>query len=156
VEEFKFEPDGSIEKVAYTTNGVTQIGHLNPYVRVEGETFNAQSGVETEPAAGGGMTLTDLHNGDWVRVVGVDFGDREAKEFSARVAAAGEGGSIEIRLGGLDGKLISTCKVENTGGFQKWNTVKGEASGASGVQDLYLRFTGGEGPLFNLDYWQFE
>jgi arabinoxylan arabinofuranohydrolase len=28
--------------------------------------------------------------------------------------------------------------------------------GAKGVQDLYLKFTGGEGALFNVDYWKFE
>ena len=67
IEEFSFNDDGSIKKVTYTTNGVAQLGHLDPYVRVEGETFNAQSGVETEPCSEGGMNLTDLNNGDWVQ-----------------------------------------------------------------------------------------
>ena len=35
IEEFSFNDDGSIKKVTYTTNGVAQLGHLNPYVRVE-------------------------------------------------------------------------------------------------------------------------
>lgn len=156
IEELGFNDDGSIKQVVYTTNGVAQIGHLDPYARVEGETFSAQSGVETEPCSEGGMTLTDLHNGDWVLVSGVSFGDKGAKKFTARVASAGEGGVIELRLGSPDGRLIGTCKVENTGGWQSWKPATCDVSGATGVQDLCLKFTGGEQPLLNLDYWQFE
>lgn len=156
IEEMLFDADGAIQKVTYTTNGVAQIGHLDPYVRVEGETFNAQSGVETEPCGEGGMNLTDLHHGDWVKVVGVDFGPKGAKRFSARVASAEQGGNLELRLGGLDGKLIGTCRVEKTGGWQTWQTASCEVSECSGVQDLYVKFTGGEKPLFNVDHWKFE
>lgn len=142
--------------MTYTTNGVAQLGHLDPFTRVEGETFNAQSGVETEPCSESGMNLTDLNNGDWVRIVGVDFGTKEAKKFDARVASGEQGGNIELRLGGPDGKLIGTCKVENTGGWQTWKPVSCEVSGATGIQDLCLKSTGGDKPLLNLDYWKFE
>ena len=156
IEEFTFNDDGSINQVTYTTNGVAQMGRVNPFARVEGETFQSQSGVETEPCAEGGMNLTDLSDGDWVKVAGVDFGSPGARKFLARVASAGPGGSIELRLGSPDGKLIGTCKVEDTGGAQSWKNVTCEVSGATGVQDLVLKFTGGEPPLLNLDYWQFE
>jgi arabinoxylan arabinofuranohydrolase len=155
LEEFSFNDDGTIKKTVFTTNGVSQLGHLNPYVRVEGETFNAQHGIKTEPCSEGGMNLTDINNGDWVRVVGVDFA-QGAKRFNAHVASAGQGGNIELRLGGLDGKLIGTCQVENTGGQQTWKDVSCKVIGATGVQDLYLKFTGGEGSLFNVDFWKFE
>lgn len=156
IEEFGFNDDGSIKQVTYTSNGVAQLGHLNPYARVDGETFNAQSGVKTEPCREGGMNLTSLDNGDWVRVVGVDFGATGAKKFSASVASAEKGGRIELRLGSLEGKLVGTCQVEATGGWQNWKSVSCEVNGAAGVQDLYLKFTGGEKPLLNLDYWRFE
>ncbi|HMP83870.1 MAG TPA: glycoside hydrolase family 43 protein [Verrucomicrobiota bacterium] len=156
IEEMAFNDDGSIKRVEYTTNGVAQIGHLNPFARVEAETFNAQHGVETQPCNQGGMNLTDLHNGDWVRVVGVDFGAAGAKTFLARVASAGQGGNIELRLGSPDGKLIGTCKVSDTGDWQTWKDVSCDVSGANGVQDLYLKFTGGDQPLLNLDHWTFQ
>jgi arabinoxylan arabinofuranohydrolase len=156
IEEFGFLEDGSIKKVSYTTNGVAQVGHLGPYTRIEGETFNAQSGVETEPCSVGGMNLTDLNQGDWIRIMGVDFGARGAGKFSASVACVGQGGSIELRLGGPDGKLIGKCKVNNTGGWQTWKTVSCDVTEAKGMQDLCLVFTGGETPLMNLDYWKFE
>ena len=156
IEEFSFNDDGSIKKVIYTTNGVAQIGYLNPYVRVEGETFSAQSGVETEPCSEGGNNLSELNNGDWVKIAGVDFGAKGVKKFTARVASAEQGGNIELRLGSPDGKLLGTCKVGSTGGWQQWKDVFCEVNDATGVQDLYLKFTGGEKPLLNLDHWKFE
>lgn len=156
IEELSFNEDGSIKPVTYTTNGVAQLGHLDPYSRVEAETFNAQSGVETESCRAGGLNLTDLNNGDWVRIVGIDFGKKGAKKFTARVASAERGGTIELRVGGLDGRLIGNCQVSNTGGAQEWKDVSCNVSDATGVQDLYLTFSGGDGSLLNFDYWKFE
>ena len=156
IEEFSYTADGSIQKVTYTTNSVAQLSPLNPYVPVEGETFHAQSGVETEPCRAGGMNLAYLDNGDWVKIAGVDFGSKGAKKFFARVASAEQGGVIELRLGGLEGKVVGTCEVNPTGGWQEWVEVSCAVTGATGVQDLYLKFTGGEKPLLNLDHWKFE
>lgn len=156
IEEFSYNEDGTIQKVTYSTNGVPQIGQLNPYLRVEGETFNAQSGVETESCRAGGMNLAEIHNGAWVKLVGVDFGTKGAKKFIASVASAEQGGMIELRLGGPAGKLLGTCKVENTAGWQMWKEVSCDVSGATGLQDLCLKFVGGARPLLNLDYWRFE
>src|SRR5690606_34475404 len=53
------------------------------------------------------------------------------------------------------GTLIGNCDVPGTGGAQTWSTVTCAITGAAGVHDLYLRFTGGDGALFNLNWWQF-
>lgn len=60
------------------------------------------------------------------------------------------------RLGGLASELIGSCSVENTGGRQTWKTATGDLSGAAGGQYPYLKFTGGDGSQFNVDYWKFE
>jgi arabinoxylan arabinofuranohydrolase len=152
LEVMNFNTDGTIEEVTYTTDGVPQVGHLNPYVRVEGETTNAQKGIETEPCEDGGMNVTAIEAGDWIRVRGVDFGAAGATDFSARVASNMDGGSIEVRLDADDGPLVATCTVPNTGGPQTWQTTTCAASGATGVKDLYLKFAGSG---FNVDSWQF-
>jgi arabinoxylan arabinofuranohydrolase len=102
------------------------------------------------------MNLTELDNGDWVKVAGVDFGAKGAKKFLARVASAAPGDQLELRLGSVDGKVVGTCKVDNTGGWQVWKDISGDVSGALGVQDLFLKFTGGDKQLLNLDYWMFQ
>ena len=94
LERLSFNSDGTIQQVTYTTNGVVQLARMNPYVRVEAETMNAQSGIETEPCGEGGMDVTSIQNGDWIKVLGVDFGSSGARSFSARVASTASGGSI--------------------------------------------------------------
>jgi arabinoxylan arabinofuranohydrolase len=154
LEVLNFGSDGKIEQVKYTTDGVPQIGSLDPYVRVEAETMNAQSGIETETCSEGGMDVTQIANGDWIRLRGVDFGTAGATSFTARVAAAAAGGSIELRLGSATGTLIGTCSVPATGGTQTWANTTCSVSGATGVKDLYLKFAGSG--TFNLNYWQFS
>jgi len=155
IEQLNFNADGTIQQVTYTTDGVTQIGNLNPYVRVEAETINAQSGIETETCSEGGMDVFNIQNGDWIRVRGVDFG-AGAVGFSARVASAAGGGNIELHLGTLTGTLIGTCAVPVTGSSQTWVSSSCKVTGATGVKDFYLKFTGGSsGTLFSVDYWQF-
>ncbi|MEV0902960.1 family 43 glycosylhydrolase [Actinoplanes sp. NPDC049802] len=154
VERFSYQADGTIPAITMTTGGAPQIGTLNPYVRQEAETIAWSSGVETEPAGEGGMNVGFLDNGDYIKVKGVAFG-AGATSFSARVASAAGGGRIELRLGGPTGTLAGTCTVPGTGGWQTWTSVTCPVSGATGTQDLYLRFTGGTGSLFNVDWWQF-
>ena len=156
IERLDYESDGSIKKVKYTVDGMPQVGRLDPYTRVEGETFNAQHGIKTEPCTAGGMDLCDLGDGAWIKLKGVDFGSQGARKFSATVASGGQGGNIELRLGGPDGALIGTCAVGNTGGWQSWKTANCPVSNAIGVQDLCLKFTGAGTSRLSLDFWIFE
>lgn len=155
IENLKLKPEGGFEKVVYTEDGVKQIENLNPKVRVEAETFAAQSGIETEPGNEGGMVLTDIDHNDWIKLRGVDFGSGVSK-FTVRAAALGAGGHIELRIGGPDGKLIGNCQVKTTGGNQVWKDFSCEIKEATGVQDLYMKFTGGNNDMFRMDHWKFE
>lgn len=154
VEKFTYGADGSIPTITMTTTGAPQVGTLDPYVRQEAETIAWGSGIETEPASGGGMNVGWIENGDYVKVKGVAFGTG-ATAFSARVASATSGGRIEVRLDGTGGPVVATCTVGGTGGWQSWTTTTCPVTGASGTHDLYLRFAGGSGNLFNVDSWQF-
>lgn len=154
VEKFTYNADGSIPTITMTTTGAPQIGTLDPYVRQEAETIAWGSGIETEPSSEGGMNVGWIENGDYVKVKGVAFGTG-ATSFSARVASATSGGRIEVRLDGTGGPLVATCTVGGTGGWQSWTTTTCPVTGATGTHDLYLRFTGGSGNLFNVNWWQF-
>jgi len=138
-----------------TTTGAPQIGTLDPYVRQEAETIAWSSGIETEAASEGGRDVGWIENGDYLKVKGVAFG-AGAGSFSARVASATSGGRIEVRLDSAGGPVVGTCTVAGTGGWQSWTTTTCPISGASGTHDLYLRFAGGTGNLFNMNWWQFS
>ena len=154
VEQFTYGADGSIPQITMTTAGPPQIETLDPYVTQQAETMAWSSGLETEPASEGGMNVGWIENGDWLRVKGVAFGSGAAT-FTARVASAGSGGRIEVRLDSASGPVVGTCTVPVTGGWQTWTTVSCPVSGATGTRDLVLRFAGGSGNLFNVTSWQF-
>jgi arabinoxylan arabinofuranohydrolase len=155
VEKFTYNADGTIPTINMTAAGVPQVGRLNPYTRQEAETIAWESGVETEPSSEGTQNVGYLDNGDYIKVKGVDFGSGAAS-FDARVASASAGGTIELRLDSLTGPTVSTCGVPGTGGWQTWTTISCTVGGATGTHDLYLRFTGSGGGLFNLNWWQFN
>jgi arabinoxylan arabinofuranohydrolase len=154
LEVLDFKDDGSIIPVTYTKDGVPQVGTLNPYVRVEAETLNAQSGIETEPCTDGGMAVTQIDNGDWLKVRGVDFG-AGAEKFSARVASGAAGGSIRIHQDSNTGTLLGACDVPATGSADTWLAVTCEVSGITGTKDIVFEFVDSGSALFGFDSWQF-
>jgi hypothetical protein len=137
-----------------TLEGPPQVGTLNPYDTTQAETICWESGVKTQECSEGGMIVDSIHNGDYIKVKGVNFG-AGADTFIARVASATTGGNIELRLDTTTGTIVGTCAVAGTGGWQTWTTRTNTVTGATGVHDLYLRFTGGSGLLFNFNWWKF-
>lgn len=151
-----YNDDGTIAEVPWwSKEGVPQVGTLNPYVRTEAETIAWSKGLKTERCDSGGMDVTSIEDGDFLKVKGVDFG-AGATSFDARVASAGAGGTIELHLDDRAGPLVGRCTVTGTGGAQRWETASCAVSGASGVHDLFMVFTGGAGNLFSFDWWRFR
>lgn len=154
MEEFTYNADGTIPNIPVTKTGPVQIGTLNPYDTVQAETIAWAQGLKTFKATDGGIHVDSVNNGDHIKVRGADFGSG-ATSFSARIASGGNGGAIELHLDSLKGSLAGTCAVAKTGGWQTWSTSTCNVSGATGVRDLYFKFTGGTGRLFNFDWWKF-
>lgn len=156
VEQFHYNADGSIPMILPSKEGIKKsVSHLNPFQRVEAETMAFSSGVKTQKDSRTGVYVSDINNGDFIKVRSVDFG-KGAKSFEASVASASEGGSIEIRLGSADGTLIGVCKVDNSQGWQQWKQALAKVKKRKGVHDVYFVFKGSEGHLFNFDWWAFN
>ena len=141
--------------------GFTDNGSVNPpepisaFTKIEAESFSSQSGLQTEDCNEGGQSVGFVENNDYAVYSNIDFGEG-AKSFQARVSSATNGGNIEIRLDSIDGTLVGTCPVKGTGDWQTWADVTCNVSGASGKHDLYLKFTGDSGYLFNFNWFKFS
>ncbi len=133
-----------------TTQGAGSVASLNPFERVEAETIAWNSGVETETCSEGGMNVTSIDSGDYIKLKEVEFG-AGATSFEARVAATATSGTIELRLDSEDGTVIGTCAITTTGDDTTWATQTCELTGAQGKHDLFLVFTGGG---FKFNWWQ--
>jgi arabinoxylan arabinofuranohydrolase len=157
VEEFTYGANGSIPTIKMTTTGPAPVANLNPFERTEAETIAFSAGLKTETCsdAGGGMNVTSISNGDYIKVRSVDFGTG-ATSFEARVAAAAAGGSMELHLDSASGTSVGTCAIAATGGSTTWATQTCAVSGATGLHDLFMKFTGsGSGDLFKFNWWRF-
>lgn len=156
VEELQFNPDGSVVQMNMTKEGPSPVATLDPYQRVEAETIAWELGVETAKNDDVGVYVTDISNGDFIKVCNVDFASAGAARFIAKFASATDGGSIELRLDNITGTLVGTMNLKNTGGLGKWETQSCAVSGAKGVHDLILKFIGGRENRLNFDWWKFE
>ena len=155
VEEFTYRPDGSIPQIQATQAGVKPLGTLSPYQRVEAETMAFSAGVKSEPHAAGGVYISEIHDGDYIKLQAVDFDGRTPLKLRASVASALRGGKIELHADSLNGTLLAEVAVTGTGGWERWMTAEGDVRQATaGVHDVYLLFKGRKGcKLFNLDWW---
>ena len=124
------------------------------YSQIEAEDSNEQSGTQTEPCSEGGQNVGYIQNGNYLAFKNINF-NSGAVSFAARAASDTSGGNIELHLDSVTGPQIGICAVPNTGGWQAWETQTCPVYGATGVHDLYLKFTGSDFYLFNVNWWQF-
>ncbi len=155
VDEMTFKSNGSILRVEPTPGIKKGVGVLNPFIQQEAETIAWAQGVETADNGKGGIMVTDISNADYIKVRDVDF-KNGAGSFQASIASSTNGGSIEIRIDSLTGPVVGTCMVPSTGSVQNWQIVTAKISGAKGLHDVFFIFKGGEGELFNIDWWRFD
>ena len=172
VEEFKYNADGSFPTIMPTNEGVKPVAEFNPYRKVEAETMAFSKGVKTEQNEEVGVYVSDIHNGDYIKLQNVAFANKYPRTFTARVASGLRGGQIEIHLDSIGGRCLGTLNVPGTGGWEKWQTITVDLDYStitdidaptrtiSGLNlpataDVYLVFKGRKGPkLFNFDWWE--
>ena len=170
--EITYNADGTIQEIPYwlDEDPMKQLHCLNPYKRVEAETMNWGYGLKTckvgikntgivkdMPYSPGRKNLyvTNIDEGEYIRVKGVDFGSAGAKKFLASIASAKGSGNIVLTIDGIEGKEIGRVAVKATGADEKFSTVNGKVENVKGVHDLYLHFENLNG-TFNFDWWQFQ
>ena len=123
--------------------------------RKEAEFYDSQSGIaevsNTDPWGGGSKAIRVNHDGY------ISFEGRNLSGISSvkyRVASAGVGGSIELRIDSPTGTLLSTTTVPNTGAWNNWTEVESVITDPGGKHDLYFVFKNnpGESDLFSLNW----
>ena len=82
----------------------------------------------------------------------VDFGEKEAKLVSLEMLNFKSEGVVEFYLDEMSGEPIASVKIDNSNMMVKAPV----RPGVTGKHDLYLLFRGGDGELFDLDWWIFN
>ncbi|HEX9045490.1 MAG TPA: family 43 glycosylhydrolase [Verrucomicrobiae bacterium] len=159
VERMNYNPDGTVQKVSWwSTNGVPQIGTFNPYLKTEAATICWGTGIKTTNRGEGqaGVHVTVLTNGAYIKLKGVNFGAKGAARFTASVASAATESRVELRLDSETGPVIGLLQLKATGVAGEWETKSCSVRGATGVHDLFFKFSGTNSPLMKMDWWQFQ
>ena len=137
--------NGKIGSLTPTMSGVSQISYVDPYQTVQAETIFTQSGIKVTGDGTGKAYVTDIGNGDYTKVKGVNF-SKGLSEITVRVKSS-SGGTIEVRDGSPSGTLLGSITVAGTNGSYKDFT--GKMSSVSGVKNICFVFKGS----FEFDSW---
>jgi cytochrome c len=148
----------------YIDRGVGSIPPLSAsatiYLRprlVEAESADVIHGPQIlgSGTAGGGKFIGAINHGHYLQFNGITL--EHVKRLTLKVASAGAGGAIEIRLDNPEGELLATVPVEVNGAWEKWYERTVELPETQGRHDLYVRFVhpNKASGLMNLDSIEF-
>ena len=118
----------------------------------EAEDFDDQYGVQTEECNEGGMNVGYIENGDYLVYRNMDFGDG-AQSFTARIS--GNIAGIELRLDSLNNSPVASLQFKGTEGWTDWQDITFGIKKITGKHTLYIKFTGDEGYLLNINNFVF-
>lgn len=121
---------------------------------VEAEDYTSQTGIKNEVTSdfGGGLNLGFIQNGDETNY-SVNVVQAGTYDLRFRVASDNIGGTINVYF---NGNLETTVQVANTGGWQSWQTITSSVELTTGIQDMTIEFTGGNGFLLNFNWLDFN
>ena len=106
-------------------------------------------GVKTDRLPGKEHYVTKIDNGDWIRVREVDFGSESPTHVTIRVLNFKNSGLVEFYIDSLGGNPFASFNVTAD------QVITSEVlRSVSGKHDVYILFRGGDGQMFDLDWWQ--
>lgn len=149
VEEFTYNEDGTIPFIPFTKHGPRPVGTLNPYNRVEAETMAWSWGVKTDRQAGFDHYVTQIHNGDWIKVREVDFGQDGPSEIEIQTLKFNTPAVVEFYIDSLGGDPFASFDVRASGAMKT-----SLARPVTGRHDVYILFRGDDEQFFDFDWWK--
>lgn len=161
VDEFVMQEDGTIGKIKQNLQGREQLSFVNAYERNAASCVALMSGVTGVPADSvskyygcGNMALGEIHTGDFVKVQGVDFGEKAPQKWIAEIQSEAEGMQIiQLRADKLYGEVLGYLVIDMTTGEEFVEMSAELETQLTGVHDLYMIFYG-EG--YTVNAWRFD
>ena len=154
--------DGAPTHSTGTRKGVEQVESFDPYKLTSASTFASMAGVKTvayDPEkpltdmklSAGNMIVRSEESGNWVKVIGADFGSDGASSFV--LSARGKGfGEVSVVLDDVNSEPVAVFGTSDlTDDFEEFS-VDIEKK-ITGVHDVYLVFSG---EFVELENWKFE
>lgn len=147
IDKVTITPDGKIEKVTGTFEGVPQIKDFDPFQVVEAETMAWEAGITSFYLTNSTNLTIKSEAGSWIGLSGVNFGDGASK-FTAKANSYGQPAAIKICLDKVDGECVGYLSV-NSSSLADASAIL--STTITGKHDLFFVFSG----EMEVDTWQF-
>lgn len=135
-------------------NGVGQYNASWP--KIEAEWFYEISGdIQKLGNKKDGFVLGNIRNGDWIRFANVTF-DEEKDRLILNVSADSSEGTVEIRIGKPDGKLLGKVDLSPSDGTTAFREITCKLKKFIGKTDIYLVYSSDNRNVVKLDWLKFE
>ena len=146
-------PEGVV-KLSPESSGPVQppVPAVSAFEKIYADTFAEQEGIRVEEFSTNNTNIAFIENGDWAMYRKVDFGDG-ARSF--RGYMSGNPCTVELYLDSMNGEPAAKISYPGTNGFSDYHDFETNISEISGIHNLYLKFTGGEGYLTNVKSFVF-
>ncbi|ANW95380.1 hypothetical protein AXE80_03395 [Wenyingzhuangia fucanilytica] len=146
-----------IDQLSFTQD-LCNTSSYNPYLPISAESFCNASGVSLEEVSTFNKVVSQIENNDYIKFSNVDFGyDDVYNSIEVLASSATAGGTVEVRSGSVDGNLLASIDITNTGDWDTYQLFSSYTNTEiTGTHDIYLVFTGSSGSLFKLDNFYFN
>jgi len=124
--------------------------------RIEAEDYFDADKAEIRECPAGGFEVRDLREGSRLVYPNVmNLPPNATISFSVASGHSG-GGTIEIHDGSAQGRLLGSCAVPGTGGWDQYRTISCALTNQPGTGNCCLIFRGGAGELMRVDWLSFS
>ncbi|MDO5971773.1 carbohydrate-binding protein [Flavivirga aquimarina] len=145
----------NVDEISFEKNLCTET--IDPVLPIQLEDYCEASGVQLAYLLNDNQEVGYIHNGDYLKLANVDFDEVNYNSIEVAASSKTGGGTVELRTGTVDGPLLGSIAITNTGAWDQYEVFSNYAEqDVSGVQDLFVVFVGGPGSLFNVDYLYFR
>lgn len=166
IEEFTMGEDGTIGVIPQSLGGREQLKYVDALAENSAVNMAMQAGLDTaETGEAGHLVLSGIDSGDYMKVQGVDFGEKSPTELTAKISCTEESDDpcvIQVRIDTMSGEVIGYLNVEPEDGtsgdnksagdnFTEYKTVLEQE--VTGVHDLYFVFSGSG---YEMKCWKFQ
>ncbi|KFC59587.1 family 43 glycosylhydrolase [Flavobacterium gilvum] len=143
VEPITFNPDGTINEVEMTTQGIGVV--IDPTLRMDAARACLMSGnvYVTDRRPSNDIVveyLSDIHNGDTATWRYFDFSNKKITSFTCKTWGNNAEGIIEIHLDKAEGELIGTCEMKKMKDSVAYSIHSTKIKAVSGKHALVLVF----------------
>jgi hypothetical protein len=125
--------------------------------KIEAEWYMASFGNQKKECPEGGFEVQDCGHDDYLYYPELtNFPENAKVTFRLSSNNNNFGKQIEIREGSVNGKLLGSCEVPFTGGWDKYQTVSCPLINIAGVKNIYLVFKGDDSNVLHLNWFKFN